>query len=100
MGAAFPGGGNRSICRVVLEVRNLVNPGKETFHNLLKDMSSDLDAQPVDGPRAFARVRVNEDDVPLVRSMVKAIAERHGKNVRAVDCVEVQGMRLYESPRD
>lgn len=98
--SAFPGGGHRSICLVVLEARNLVNPKKDTLRGLLKEMSSDLDARAVDGPRAFARVRVNEDDVPLVRSMVKAIAERNGKNVRTVDCVEIQGMRLYESPRD
>jgi len=98
--AAFPGNGQQSICLVVLEVRNLVNSNKDTLYDLLKDMSSDLDARCVDGPHAFARVRVKEDDVPLIRSMVKAIAERKGKNVRAVDCSEVQGMRLYESPRD
>jgi len=95
-----PGGGQQSICLVVLEVRNLVNAKTETFLNLLKDMSSDLDARHVEGPRSFARVRVNESDVPLVRSMVKALAERKGKNVRTVDCIEVQGMRRYESPRD
>lgn len=98
--AAFPGDGHQSICLVVLEARNLVNPKKDMLYDLLKEMSSDLDARRVDGPRAFSRVRVKEDDVPLVRSMVKAIAERMGKNVRAVNCSEVQGMRRYESPRD
>lgn len=67
--SAFPGGGHRSICLVMLEARNLVNPKKDTLHSLLQEMSSDLDARVVDGPRAFARVRVNEDDVPLVRSI-------------------------------
>lgn len=97
---AFPGGGQRSICLVVLEARNLVNPKKDTCYDLLKELSSDLDARAVHGPRAFARVRVNEDDMPLVRSMVKAIAERMGKSVRKAHCVEIQGVRLYESPRD
>lgn len=97
--SAFPGGGHRSLCLVVLEARNLVNSKKDTLVDLLKDMSPDLDVQPVVGPRAFARVRVNESDVPLIKRMIKAIAERMGKNVRAVDCFEVDGLRLYESPR-
>lgn len=97
---AFLGGDNRSICFVVLDVRNLVNARKDTLFALLKDMSSELGVRAVDGPRAFARVRINEDDVPLVRSMVKAIAKRIGKQVWTVDCFEVDGMRSYESPRD
>lgn len=99
---AFPGGEeHRSICFVVLEVRNLVNPRKkDTLFALLKDMSSDLDVRAVEGPRAYARVRINENDVPLVRSMVKAIAERMGKQVWTVECVEVEDMRLYDSPRN
>lgn len=52
------------------------------------------------GPHAFARVCINENDVPLVRSMVRAIAERMGKDVRLVRCTEIEGLRCYESPRD
>jgi len=98
--AAFPGGEQRSPFLVVLEVRNLVNPGSESFLDLLTDMSSELYVQSVDGPRAFARVRVYQNDVPLVQSMVKALAERRGQSVRRVTCREVEEMRLYVSPRD
>jgi hypothetical protein len=96
---AFPAA-DRSACSVVLEVRNLINPKKDTFYNLLKDMSSDLDIRLEVGEREYARVRVNEDDVPLVRSMAKALAERMKKQVWTVTCDEVPGLRRYESPRD
>lgn len=98
--SAFPGSDRQSVCLVVLEVRGLINPKRDTVCALLRDMSSDLDARQVDGPRAYARVRVSEDDAPLVRSMIKAIAQSRGKSSRAVECVEIRELRQYESPRD
>lgn len=97
---AFPSQNRQSSCFVVLEVRGLINQKNNTFYNLLKEMSSDLDVRFEAGQREFARVRVNENDVPLVRSMAKALAERMGKKARDVDCVEVEGQRRYETPRD
>lgn len=47
--AAFPGGEGRSVCLVVIEVRNLVKPSKDTLHALLKSMSPELDARVVEG---------------------------------------------------
>lgn len=80
-------------------MKNLVKPNKDntdTFYALLQDMSSDLDVHAEIGKHEYARVRINEDDVALVESMAKAIAERLGKNVRKVRCVEIA--RRYESP--
>jgi len=97
---SFPTSEPRSVCFVVLEVKNLVNPkNRLSFYSLLKDMAPDLDIRPFDERSKF-RVRVNEDDVELIQSMAKAIAERRGKNVRGVRCVEIEGLHEYESPRD
>lgn len=101
--AVFPGQQRRSVCFVVAEVCGLVkpNPNGDTFYRLLSHMSPDLDIRPYEeDARSFVRVWVNEDDVPLVRNMARAIAESGGMNVRNVRCREVPGLRRYESPRD
>lgn len=93
--------GTRSCCLVVLEVRNLVNPKNATFYSLIKDKCPELNVQdPIDVDKAYARVRVAEEEVPLVRSIVKAIAKDLGKKLNTVSCVEVEGLRRFESPRD
>lgn len=91
----------RSCCLVVLEVRNLVHPKNATFYSLIKDKCPELNVHyPVDVDKAYARVRVAEEEVPLVRSIVKAIAKDLGKKLNTVSCVEVEGLRRFESPRD
>jgi hypothetical protein len=91
----------RSCCLVVLEVRKLVNPKNTTFYSLIKDKCPELNVQdPIDIDKAYARVRVAEEEVPLVRSIVKAIAKDLGKKLKTVSCVEVEGLRRFESPRD
>jgi len=85
---------------VVLEARNLVNPKKDNLYSLIKEFSPELNIQEFEGVRAYARVRVAEEDEPLVRCVLKAIAKSLGKRPNAVDCFEVEGERRFESPRD
>lgn len=90
-----------SRCSIVLEARNLINPKKKNLTALIKEKCPDLDVQePVDVERAYARVRVAEEDVPLVQCIVKAIAKDLGKNPNTVSCDEVsEKLRRFNSPR-
>jgi len=97
---SFPSTQIRSRCWLVLEARNLVNPQKNTLYALLIDMCPDLNIQRFHGERDYARVRVTEDDKPLVRSAIKALAKQLGKQPKSVDCFEVEGERRFDSPRD
>jgi len=97
---AFPPAHVASRCLIVLEARNLVHPKKNNLWSLINDMCPELNAQAVEGDRAYARVRVAQDDEALVRCVVKAIAKTLGKKVNTVDCFEVEELRRFESPRD
>lgn len=97
---AFPSMQSQSRCLIVLEVRNLVNPKNDTLVCLIKDMCPRLNAEPVEGDRAYARVRIFQDDEALVRSVIKTIAKKLGKKPSDVGCTELVDLRLFESPRD
>jgi len=97
---SFPSTHAPSRCWLVLESRNLVNPQKNTHYGLLTDMCADLNIQRFHGERDYTRVRVTEDDKPLVRSAIKALAKQLCKQPKTVDCFEVEGERRFDSPRD
>lgn len=87
---------------VVLEVRNLVNAkkGKPLFallQNMCRDTEITINIQQVEGDRAYARVRVSNQDEALVRSMIKAIGQQRDKKLSVH---EVDGTRSFASPRD
>jgi len=77
---SFPSPQASSPCWLLLEAPNLVNPKKRTFYDLLADMCPDLNIRRFQGEREYARVRVIEDDQPLVRSAIKALAKQLGNN--------------------
>jgi len=97
---AFPSSQTPSRCWLVLEARNLVNPKKNTLWDLLVNVCPDLKIQKFEGERDYARVRVIEDDKPLVCSAIKALAKQLGKRPNDVDITEVRSERRFDSPRD
>jgi len=97
---AFPSSQTPSRCWLVLEARNLVNPKKNTLWDLLVNLCPDLKIQQFEGKRDYARVRVIEDDKPLVCSAIKALAKQLGKRPNDVDIMEVRSERRFDSPRD
>jgi len=81
------------------EVRNLINPKVDKLVLLIRNLCPLLGVDEYDGDRAYARVYVNLEDEPLVRSAIEAIAKKRGK---WAEVTEVPGSRceFFNSPRD
>lgn len=98
--AAFPTSEPQASGHVVLEVGGLIRTQRgqrETLVDLLKGLNPDLAASEIAGPRHYARARIKIEDEEVVREMIRAIGRQRGRRpiIR-----EVQGTRVFHSPRD
>jgi len=91
------------LCRgtVVLQADGLVKskPGRqtETLVSLLCEVRPGLDVEMPLDELSYARVKVRFQDEASVRELIKSLGKCRGKHVKVR---EVQGTRLYDSPRD
>ncbi|CAK0887130.1 unnamed protein product [Prorocentrum cordatum] len=69
---------------VVIEVTHLINPSNrrgETLHQLLEDLSPCI-AQPVEGPRSYAKVRIWEAHIDIVTKLIQGLRRTRSKSQR------------------
>jgi hypothetical protein len=95
---AFPSSGRvHARGHVVLEVRNLVKPGRDTIFSVLNARAPNLQIEQHEGTRSYACVRVSLEHESLVRAMIQAIGQERARNASVH---EVPGTRVYSSPRE
>jgi len=62
----------------VIEVSNVIKARKENLYDVLKEFQPECRVFQCEGPRAYARVRIVEEDMERIRDLIKQLGKNRG----------------------